>query len=130
MKRSISSSAVTSYTRTHNNAVLHWLGVHGERYGYKKTLLEPNAQIEILDEYFSDDGKGASFQKLAHMVERYSDALEQGKYISAHNWKFTPDNFGYIVDLLNKLNLIDLKLFRLCHTIWGRQEFIAMLEKS
>ena len=117
-------------TRTHNDALLHWLGVHGERYGYRDKPLEPDAHVKIVDEYFSDDGTGASFQKLAHLVERYSDALEQGKYISAHNWKFTPDNFGYIVDMLKKLSLIDLTLYRLCHTIWGRQEFVAMLEKS
>lgn len=119
-----------AYTRTHNNAALHWLGIHGKRYGYRDTPLEPDANVSIMDEKFFDDGKGASFQQLSHMVERYSDALEQGKYISAHNWRFTPDNFGYIVDVLNKLTLIDLTLYRLCHTIWGRQEFVAILEKS
>jgi len=117
-------------TRTHNSAVLHWLGHHGERYGYRNAPLEPDARVEIMGEYFFDDGKGATFQKLSHLVERYSEALEQSAYINAHNWKFTPDSFGYIVDVLNKLQLIDLTLYRLCHTLWGRQEFIAVLEKS
>jgi len=31
--------------------------------------------------------------------------------------------------MLNKFELIDLRLFRLCHTVWGRLEFVAMLEK-
>lgn len=119
-----------AYTRTHNNAILHWLGIHGERYGYRNTPhVEGDARAEIMGEYFFDDGKGASLEKLSHMVEKYSEALEKGAYISTHNWRFTPDNFRYILDILNELHIIDLKIFRLCHTIWGRQEFIAMLEK-
>ena len=119
-----------AYTSTHNNAVLHWLGIHGERYGYRKTPhVESDARVEIMGEYFFDDGKGASLEKLSHMVEKYSEALANEKYISTHNWRFTPDNFRYIFDMLNELRLVDLKIYRLCHTIWGRQEFIAMLEK-
>lgn len=120
-----------AYTRTHNNAVFHWLGVHGEQYGYRNWApVEGDARAEIMGEYFFDDGRGANLPALARMTEKYSEALVKGKYISAHNWKFTPDNFKYIINMLNKLTLIDLPLFRLCHTIWGRQEFVAMLEKS
>ena len=119
-----------AYTRTHNDAKLHWLGFHGERYGYRKTPpTEGDARAEILGEYFFDDGREANFQDIAHLVEKYAEALNKGAYISAHNWRFTPDSFGYIVNMLNKLNILDLRLFRLCHTLWGRQEFVAMLEK-
>ena len=118
------------YTRTHNNAVLHWFGYHGERYGYRKTPLALDLKVEVMGEYFHDDGQGTSFQDIAHIVERYSEALAEGKYISTHNWRFTPETFRYIFDMLNKLSLIDLSIFRLCHTIWGRQEFVAMLEKT
>lgn len=119
-----------AYTRTHNSAVLHWLGHHGERYGYRNTPhKEGDARAEIMGEYFFDDGQGASLQKLTHLVERYAEALANGKYISTHNWRFTPDSFRYILDTLNKLNLIDLTLYRLCHTLWGRQEFVAVLKK-
>ena len=69
-------------------------------------------------------------EKILLKMERYSAALTKGEYIDMHNWRFTPDSFGYIVNVLNKLTLIDLTLFRLCHTIWGRLEFVAMLEKS
>lgn len=117
------------YTRTHNNPRLHWLGEHGKRYGYRNTPLEPDANIEISDEYFFDDGNGINREKFLRMIEKYSDALQKGEYISAHNWRFTPDSFGYIVKLLNALEFIDLSLYRLCHTIWGRTEFITMLEK-
>lgn len=118
-----------SYTYTHNNPLLHWLGEHGLRYGYRDTTLEPDAKIEIMDEYFYDDGKGINREKFNHLVEKYADALERGEYISAHNWRFTPELFGYIINMLNALEFIDLKIYRLCHTVWGRQEFIAMLEK-
>ena len=118
------------YTCTHNSAVLHWLGVHGERYGYRKPSSEKVWKVEIMGEYFQDDGKDANIEKLSHLVDKYAEAVAKDKYISTHNWRFTPENFGYIVNVLNKLTLIDLSLFRLCHTIWGRQEFVAMLEKS
>ena len=111
-----------AYTRTHNNSILHWLGYHGE-------LLEPDAGAEVMGEYFFDDGKGISREKFLPLIEKYSEALAQGKYISTHNWRFTPDSFRYIINLLNALEFIDLPLYRCCHTLWGRQEFVAMLEK-
>ena len=118
-----------AYTRTHNDAIFHWLGEHGKRYGYRDTPLSPDAKAEIMGEYFFDDGKGISREKFLSLVEKYSEALDKGEYISTHNWRFTPDSFRYIVNLLNELNFIDLPLYRCCHTLWGRQEFIAMLEK-
>ena len=119
-----------AYTVTHNNAILHWLGEHGKRYGYRNAPLEPDLKVEVAGEYFSDDGQGISREKLSYLVEKYAEAMTEDKYISTHNWRFTPDNFGYIVDLLNKLQFIDLRLYRLCHTVWGRQEFVAVLEKT
>ncbi len=120
-----------AYTRTHNNSILHWLGIHGERYGYKRQPpAEGDARAEIMGEYFFDDGTDPSFEKFSHLVEKYAETLKSGKYISAHNRKFTPENFRYIVEMLNKIKLVDLSIYRLCHTIWGRQEFVAMLEKK
>ncbi len=118
------------YTSTHNNAVLHWLGKHGNRYGYRDKLFEPYAKLKIMDEYFFDDGQGVNREKFLALIEKYVEALNKGEYISTHNWRFTPDSFGYIINILNKLEFIDLTLYRLCHTIWGRQEFIAILEKN
>ncbi len=119
-----------AYTRTHNSAIFHWFGEHGERYGYRKIPpMEGDARAEILGEYFFDDGSEVDYQKLARLVKKYADALKENAYISVHNWRFTPDSFGYIINMLNKFNLIDLRLFRLCHTVWGRLAFVAMLEK-
>ncbi len=119
----------TIYTRTHNSAVLHWLGEHGKRFGYRTTPLEPDAKAKVMGEYFFDDGQGVNPEQFLKLIEKYAESLEKGEYLSAHNWRFTPDSFRYIVDMLNKLGFINFPLHRLCHTIWRRLEFIAMLEK-
>lgn len=118
------------FTRTHNGAVLHWRGEHGKRYGYRNTPLAADLKVEVAGEYFSDDGEDNRREKLLRLIEKYSEALERGEYISTHNWRFTPENFRYIVDMLNDLKFIDLRLYRCCNTVWGRQEFVAVLEKT
>lgn len=118
-----------AYTCTHNNAKLHWIGQHGERYGYRNAP-GPDLRLEVMGEYFFDDISEANRKKLSYLIEKYNEALKNDKYISTHNWRFIPDSFGYIINLLNKLEFIDLTLYRLCHTIFGRQEFVAMLEKT
>lgn len=69
---------IMDFTGTHDNAILHWLGEHG------KANQETNRE------------------ELFQQIKKYYEALTKGEYIDTHNWKFTPDNFGYIVDLLNK----------------------------
>ncbi len=118
------------FTRTHNNAILHWLGEHGERYGHRNAPFPDRLKVKILDEYFGDDGEDNRREKLLRLIEKYSEALERGEYISTHNWRFTPENFRYIVHMLNDLKFIDLRLYRCCNTVWGRQEFVAVLEKT
>lgn len=117
------------FTRTHNNPILHWCGEHGERYGYRKTPLAADLKVEVMGEYFADNGEDNRREKLLRLIEKYSEALERGEYISTHNWRFTPENFRYIVHMLNALKFIDLRLYRCCNTVWGRQEFTAVLEK-
>lgn len=118
------------FTSTHSNPVRHWLGDHGERFGLRDaSTTESAGTVEILGEVFSDDGKNLP-EKIFRVVEKYAETLEQGKYIAdVHNWRFTPDSFGHIVNVLNKFNFIDLSIYRLCRTLWGRFEFIAMLER-
>ena len=118
-----------AYTFTHNDSIRHWLGDHGKLYGYRNTPLEPDLNVRVIDEYFFDDGKGINREKFLQLIKKYIEARSKNQYISTHNWRFTPDSFGYIVNLLNALGFINLPLYRLCHTIWGRLEFIAMLEK-
>ena len=91
---------------THNNPFLHWLGNHSEEQPSDSTC----------DEFWQE-------------IDEYTEALENDRYINNHNWQFTPNSFGYIIRTLKKLKFIDLSLYRLCHTIWGRFEFVAILEK-
>lgn len=119
-----------AFTYTHNNPYRHWLGEHGTRYGEPNKRFSSDAGVEVTGEFFLDDGKGIHRENFLRLIEKYSEAVERGEYISAHNWRFTPDSFRYIVRMLNELQFIDLKIYRCCHTVWGRVEFIAMLEKT
>ena len=119
-----------AFTSTHNGPVVHWLGEHGERWGYSDKPINTDASVEVMGEFFLGKDKELSREKLLHLIEKYDESVANDQYISTHNWRFTPDNFGYIVKMLNALEFIDLSLYRLCHTIWGRVEFVAMLEKS
>lgn len=119
-----------AFTSTHNGPVLHWLGEHGKRWGYDDKTISSDASVEIMGEFFLGKDKEFSREKLLHLIEKYDESVEKDQYISTHNWRFTPENFGYIVRVLSELKFIDLSLYRLCHTIWGRVEFVAMLEKN
>ncbi|WP_139311708.1 hypothetical protein [Desulfovibrio sp. DV] len=88
---------------THNDPLLHWAGDHG-----LVPTSSPNHFDLInkaLDEYLSS-GDG---------------------YIDVHTWKFTPYNFVYIVDVLNKLKLITFTCDRIFNTPHGRGEFCVIL---
>ncbi|MBR4153156.1 MAG: methyltransferase domain-containing protein [Selenomonadaceae bacterium] len=104
------SKVIKLFTDTHNYAIRHWLGDHGERnIGYQNE---------------------ESRERLLKEIEKYLAALKNDEYIDTHNWQFIPDSFGYIISLLKKLGFIDLSLYRLCHTVFARFEFIAVLEKN
>ena len=92
------------YGFAHNNPILHWLGEHGSiKFGVKEFT-------------------GA--------LNDYKKSVVDGEYIDTHAWCFTPKNFGEIITGLNELGMIHLEVDRLCHTIWGRLEFIAILRKN
>ena len=88
---------------THNNPIDHWNNIHGEI----------NPEIALL--------------------QNYQDILNQyntGIYTDAHVNQFTPENFVDIITTLNKLKLINLKIHRIYHTLYGSLEFYAILKKS
>jgi len=89
---------------THNNSVLHWLGEHGT-------------------------GTFSS-EKFASAIDSYEKSINEGRYLDVHAWCFTPKIFGDIIEDLNSLGMINLKIYRLCHTVWGRFEFSAVLKKN
>ena len=110
----------TSFTRAHNYGFPHWFGDHGNRCGYRN---EPpdDSLVKLLGESSHEDRA-----TLLRLIEKYNDSLKRGEYVDAHNWRFTPDSFGYIVDMLNKLNFIDMPLYRLCHTVWATELLIKI----
>lgn len=86
----------------HNDPIGHWFGNHGSN------EIDNDNFVRALDLFMNSNGA----------------------YIDVHAWQFTPRSFGKIINDLNKLNLINLQLHRLCHTIFGRQEFCAILKKN
>lgn len=60
-------------------------------------------------------------------IQSYQDA--DGGYIDAHNWRFTPQSFKFIINQLNAMGLIDLKIESIFCTMTNSHEFEAILVK-
>ncbi len=88
---------------THNDPVAHWGGNSGE-IDYEKAVL--NNYEGLLSQY------------------------NNGGYIDTHVSIFTPQSFIKIIDLLNKLKLINLEIDRINHTLRNAHEFYVILKKS
>lgn len=43
-------------------------------------------------------------------LEQYSAVKEKNEYVDAHSWVFTPESFELIINEINKLGLIELKI--------------------
>ena len=87
---------------THNDPLQHWLGNHGTYTLTRDALSGLLRDIEAC----------------------------HGEYIDGHAWKFTPDTFGEIISGLNSLGYIHLSIRQLCQTLWGRFEFLTILQKK
>jgi len=88
---------------THNNCIDHWNKKHG--------------MIDIKTD----------------VINGYPGILEQyntGRYIDAHVSFFTPQNFIEIIDILNELKLINLKIHKIYHTLRNNLEFYTILKKT
>lgn len=97
-------NVLTSKCQTvHNDPVLHWFGEHG-----------------VMDD---------SVDKFVKAIDEFELAKQNNEYIDAHAWQFTPESMGKIIKTLRSYGLIELSLHRLCHTIFGRQEFCVILKK-
>ena len=88
---------------THNNPIDHWNNIHGEI----------NPEIALTQIYQG-------------ILNQYNTGI----YTDAHVNQFTPENFVKIITTLNKLKLINLKVDRIYHTLYGSLEFYAILKKS
>jgi SAM-dependent methyltransferase len=86
---------------THNNPVDHWNGIHGE--------INPEPIL----------------------IQQYEGLLNQyktGLYVDAHVSFFTPESFEKIISTLNVLKIIDLKIHKIYHTLYGSVEFFVILK--
>lgn len=88
---------------THNDCVAHWNNDHGT--------------------INSDEILLQNFQSL---LTKYNT----GVYIDAHVSYFTPESFIKLVELLNDLKLINLKIHNLYFTLRGSNEFYVILKKG
>lgn len=89
---------------THNDALRHWKGDHGEPRGYQDILFFRRAIIEF--------------------------EAANGGYIDVHSWQFTPNSFRLLIDALSNLGLIDFSCERIYPTPYGRLEFCAVLRQG
>jgi hypothetical protein len=88
---------------THSDPQAHWDNNHGT----------------IDDEHFL-------LQNYTRIVNRFNT----GVYIDAHVSYFTPQSFMQIINVLNKLKLINLEIHKIYHTLRGYLEFYIILKKS
>lgn len=89
---------------THNDAIRHWKGDHGEPRGYKDTDI---------------------FRRAIREFE-----AANGSYIDVHSWQFTPSGFKLLIDTLNCIGLINFSCYRTYPTPYGSLEFCSVLRRG
>jgi hypothetical protein len=91
--------------RTHDNAAAHWGGHHG-----------PDASERIAD---------------AQLMENVAQAMRKLRaspgYIDVPAWRFTPDSFRYLIDVLASIGLSPFRAERIYPTVRPKSEFYAVL---
>ena len=87
---------------THNEPYKHWLNEHGEM---------PVSKLR--------------FENALNEFEE-----SKGGYIDVHAWQFTPRCFYTLIWQLNLLGVSDFIPYRVSHTLWGSNEFTAVLKKK
>jgi SAM-dependent methyltransferase len=98
----MSSSVLEHYMlTTHNDAVRHWAGDHGDPY--------------------AQQNRERAEQALREMEQR------RDEYIDVHGWQFTPYNFRSVVTSLNKYGFCNLLVERVYDTVRNSHEFMAIL---
>lgn len=87
---------------THNDALRHWLGLHG---------------------------KPGSFNHSPDKAVTDAARAEAGEYVDVHGWRFTPGGFQTIFERLTQRGLTRLRPVRVHDTMFGQMEFFAVLER-
>ncbi len=129
MFNSLSDVLNMSFLRTHNNPLRHWRGDHGKPFGLRDSHLEKEAYVNIGGKIFCDSGN-MDYTEIKELIQHYKKSRENGVYIDAHSYRFTPKSFEYIIFVLKKLGYIDLDILCVHNTPYGRQEFCSVLQKG
>jgi SAM-dependent methyltransferase len=90
---------------THNEQLRHWKGDHGN------PLLSIKERVE-------------------DSLTRYNKSLASKEYVDLHTWYFTPNSFKNIIDGLNAVSYTRLTIEKIYPTLYGSNEFWAILKKS
>src|SRR5262249_50401940 len=90
--------------RTHNDSERHWRGDHG------RPLVEVNPEL-----------LGPAIKEASMWNEGYIDS---------HAWRFTPSSFSHLTESIFGLGLTSLKPIRVYNSVYGRNEFAAILQKQ
>jgi len=88
----------------HNDCGLHWNKKHG---------------ISILNEH--------GISTIKNAIDEFNNTKG---YIDVHALQFTPNSFASIIQNLVDLGLINLKVHRVYHSLFGSNEFYAVLQKK
>jgi SAM-dependent methyltransferase len=88
---------------THNDSLRHWQADHGTPFTPDQSARVENALSEL----------------------RTSEG-----YIDVHAWQFTPASFRAVIDTLHRLRLIPMQVVRVYNTVFGANEFAAVLTAS
>ncbi len=92
---------------THNYPQRHWLNDHGAN--PHKTLCGRNLSVSL---------------------ERIAQSVQKHEYNDLHCWTFQPQSFSEIVTGLCEIGFIDLRVARVFPTVFGSNEFYAVLQKT
>ena len=87
----------------HNDMIAHWQGEHGP----------------------APDGLDGRVEAALEEI-----AAADGGYIDVHAWQFTPQSFRRVFTRLNDMGLVGLRPLRVYETVYGRNEFVAVLTRA
>lgn len=66
--------------------------------------------------------------RITSAIEEYNSGISTNSYIDVHALQFTPDSFREIINLLNELEYIKLKIDKIYPTLFNSCEFYVILK--
>jgi hypothetical protein len=119
-KSSAVSILESRFLTTHNDSVKHWNDFSKSFQNIFVQINNENSFMEI------------NKTKIINSINDIKNIYEYSKdtHIDCHSWKFNPQNFKVIIEILNKTNLIDFSILRTYRTLKNSNEFYVILQKN